>query len=402
MSDDQSVYDEWDVRTVVNASGTKTRIGGSRIRPEALDAMRSAAGSFVDLADLQALASERIASITGAEAGFVTSGAAAGLQLAAAAAIAGYDVGVVADLPETTDVADEIVMPRTHRTGYDHALRAAGATIVDVGTNDPCLGTGSTNLEPWELDRAITDDTAAVAYVQKSYSSPPLETVADVAHDNDVPVIVDAAAEVPPVDNLSAFVESGADVVVFSGGKGIRGPQTTGIVAGRQRYVESIAVQQLDMHVPAELWDPPRSLVDPDNFDGVPRQGIGRPMKVGKEELAGLLRALELFVEEDHAELGETWERTAQRLAEALRDVGLPVDVEPADGTSRAPVVVATVEEEAHGLSARGLVAALRAEDPRVYVGADRVPAGEITLNPICLEEDEVDYVVERVAANVQ
>lgn len=402
MSDDQTVYDEWGIPTVVNAAGTKTRIGGSLIRPEALDAMREAAGSFVDVADLQARASELIASITGAEAGYVTSGAAAGLELAAAAAIAGHDVGVMDDLPATEGVADEIVMPRTHRTGYDHALRAAGATIVDVGTNDPHLGTGATNVEPWELERAITDDTAAVAYVQKSYISPPLADVAEIAHAEDVPVIVDAAAEVPPLENLSTFVEAGADVVVFSGGKGIRGPQTTGIVAGRQEYVESIAVQHLDMHVPAALWDPPRSLVDPDNFDGVPRQGIGRPMKVGKEEIAGLLRALELFVEEDQAALREQWNRTARSMAEGLREVGLDVEFEPADGTNRAPVVVATVDQATHGLSARELVAALRREDPRVYVGADRAPDGEIVLNPMCLQDGEAEYVVDRIGSNLQ
>ena len=199
---DSSIYEELNVSTVVNAAGTKTRIGGSLIRTEAVEAMADAAGAFARISDLQAQASERIAAVTGAEAGYVTSGAAAGLELAAAACLAEDNVEVMARLPETDGVADEIVMPRTHRTGYDHALRAAGATIVDIGTNDRTLGTGATDVEPWEFDAAIGDDTAGVAVMQKEYTTPALERVVEVAHRNDVPVIVDAAAELPPKRNL--------------------------------------------------------------------------------------------------------------------------------------------------------------------------------------------------------
>ncbi|MFC4405522.1 aminotransferase class V-fold PLP-dependent enzyme [Haloarchaeobius iranensis] len=393
-----SVYDELNVPTVVNAAGTKTRIGGSRIRTEALDAMGDAAEEFVELADLQAAASDRIATVTGAEAGYVTSGAAAGLCLSAAAAIAGYDVSVMDRLPDTDGVPSDIVMPRTHRTGYDHAFRTAGADIVDVGTNDHHLGTGSTNVEPWELAAAIDEDTAAVGYVQKSYTQPPLPVVAEVAHEHDVPVIVDAAAEVPPVSNSSRFVEQGADMVVFSGGKGIRGPQTTGIVAGKREYVESIALQHLDMHVAADAWNPPERLVDPDNVEGVPRQGIGRPMKVGKEELVGLLYALDAFVEEGESRVPE-WQRRADSIADGLAAAGVPTQVTPGNETSVAPEVVVAVDEA--GTTATELVTDLRAERPRVYVGADRLDAGEVVVNPMCLTDDEADYVVERIVANV-
>jgi L-seryl-tRNA(Ser) seleniumtransferase len=176
---DGSIYDELDVPPVVNAAGTKTRIGGSRIRAEAVEAMSDAAEQFVRISDLQARASDLVAEATGAEAGYVTSGAAAGLELAAAACIAGEDPAAMARLPDTTELADAVVMPRTHRTGYDHAVRAAGATIVDVGTNDRHLGTGSTDVEPWELAAAIDEETAAVAVVQKEYGTlrcPPSST----------------------------------------------------------------------------------------------------------------------------------------------------------------------------------------------------------------------------------
>ncbi|MFB6295864.1 MAG: L-seryl-tRNA selenium transferase, partial [Halobacteriales archaeon] len=223
MDEGTTIYEELGVPRVINAASTKTRIGGSLIRPEAMEAMSRASESFVRISDLQARASELIQDVTGAEAGYVASGAAASMTLGIAACIAGDDLGAMDRLPETPGVPDEVVMPRTHRNGYDHAIRAAGATIVDVGTNDNHLGTGSTNVELWEIADAIGEDTAAVAYMEKSYTQPDLADVIEVAHDHDVPVLVDAAAELPPKENLRAFVEQGADLVAFSGGKAIRG-----------------------------------------------------------------------------------------------------------------------------------------------------------------------------------
>ena len=400
MSSD-SVYAELGVPTVVNAAGTKTRIGGSRIRPEAREAMDRAAEEFVRLSDLQAAASDRIAEVTGAEAGYVANGAAGALVLAAAATIAGTDPGTMARLPDTDGVADEIVMPRTHRTGYDHALRTAGATVVDVGTNDATLGTGARNVEPWEYADAIGEDTTAVAHVYKAYEGPPLAAVCEVAHDHDVPVIVDAAAELPPESNLSWFTEQGADLVAFSGGKGIRGPQTTGILAGRADLIESVAAQHLDTHATASVWDPPERLLDADRFDGVPRQGVGRPLKVGKEELVGLLAALDAFIEEDHDALAGEWHDRAESVAADLDAVdGLATTVE--DGAkSVAPTVSVTVDADAAGASAADLVLALRREEPRVFVGADGVDAGTFAVSPMCLTDEEAEYVVTRIRANL-
>jgi len=396
---DSSVYEELGVPTVVNAAGTKTRIGGSRIREEARDAMARASREFVRLSDLQAAASERIADATGAEAGYVTNGAAGALVLSAAACIAGTDPGTMSRLPDTEGVADEIVMPRTHRTGYDQALRGAGAEIVDVGTNDESLGTGSRNVEPWMYADAIGEDTVAVAHVYKADAGPPLEAVCELAHERDVPVIVDAAAELPPVDNLRWFTERGADLVAFSGGKGIRGPQTTGILAGRADLIESAAFQHLDAHAAEGVWHPPEGLIDPEKIEGVPPQGIGRPLKVGKEELVGLLAALDAFREEDHDATQREWRARAERVADALAGdeiLRTTIDDGPA---SVAPVVV--VDVDGGGIRASALVSALREEDPRVFVGADAVSEGRFTVNPMCLSDGEADYVVERVRANL-
>ncbi|ELZ04728.1 selenocysteine synthase [Natrialba chahannaoensis JCM 10990] len=401
-AEDESIYDELGVPAVINATGTKTRIGGSRIRPEALEAMARAGESFVRLSDLQAEASRRIAAVTGAEAGYVTSGAAAGLLLGAAAAIAGTDIQQMDRLPETDDVPDEIIMPRTHRTGYDHAFRAAGATIVDAGTNDRELGTGSTGVEPWEIEAAITEQTAAIGYVQKPYTEPPLETVAAIAHEHDIPVIVDAAAELPPTENLSRFIEEGADLVVFSGGKAIRGPQTTGIVAGRGDLIESVALQHLDMHAADSVWNPPASLIDGDSLEGVPRQGIGRPLKVGKEELVGLLVALESFREEDQAALATSWQQTAAQIAAELSEVaGFETRITAESDVSVAPEIVVHVDPGEASLSATTLVGDLRRETPRIFVGADRLDEDVFTINPMCLTEDEAAHVVARISNRV-
>lgn len=227
MNED-TVYAELDVPTVINGTGTKTRISGSLMDASAADAMREASKAFVRLSDLQARASTLISEVTTAEAGYVTNGASAGLTLCAAACIAGTDIETMDRLPDTAGTPSKIVMPRSHRNGYDHALRLAGATIVDIGGNDRYLGTGANNTERWEFERAIGEETVAVAYMAKSYSTPPLEEVVDVAHENDVPVIVDAAAELPPISNLSAFIEAGADSSYSVAGRPSGGPRRAG------------------------------------------------------------------------------------------------------------------------------------------------------------------------------
>ncbi|WP_137290776.1 aminotransferase class V-fold PLP-dependent enzyme [Natronorubrum halophilum] len=397
-----TIYDDLDVPPVVNATGTKTRIGGTLVREEALEAMNRAAEAFVRLSDLQAAASERIADATRAEAGYVTNGASSALTLAAAACIAGDDLEVMAQLPDTEGVPSEIVMPRTHRNGYDHALRVAGAEIVDVGANDYTLGTGSENTEPWEIEAAITDETVAVAYMEKPYTRPPLETVVEIVHDHDVPVIVDAAAELPPTENLSKFVEQGADLVAFSGGKAIRGPQSSGILAGREDLIKSAARQHLDMHASEPVYGPPESLVDVDDLPGVPRQGIGRSMKVGKEELAGLIAALDAFIEQDDRAVLDEWHDRAERIAAQLDEIdGLGTDLTNAGKTDAVTSVVVTVDEERSPVDTVSLVGALRAENPRIFVGADDVHQSRFTINPRCLPDDQAEYVVERIAAHI-
>ncbi len=390
----ENVYQRLGVEEVINAAGTKTRIGGSLIRPEAADAMREAANGFAEISELQARASELIRDVTGAEAGYVTSGASAGLTMAAAACIAGDDPEKMRQLPSTDGIPDRIVVPRSHRSSYDHAYRVAGATIADVGANDHRLGTGAENTKLWEIDAAIDEETVAVGYMQKPSTDPPLAEVVEVAHRHDVPVIVDAAAELPPVENLRRFVDAGADLVAFSGGKAIRGPQTTGILAGRKDLIRSTALQHLDMHEHRAIWDPPAGLIDSDAVDGIPGQGVGRGMKVSKEELVGLITALDLFVEEDFAASSRKWRAQAEGIVDDVDS--LDCVSTRVDGGDVATVVV-TVDGAAAPASATDVVRRLRTGSPPIFVGSDDIERDQFTINPMCLADGEADVLVDRL-----
>lgn len=398
MTSNTTIYDELGVPTVINCVGEQTRVGGTLIRPEAADAMRRAAEAYVHLGDLQARAGELIREVTGADAGYVTNGAASALTLGTAACMAGDSYEVMNQLPHTDDLPNEVVIPAAHRNEYEVAYRVAGARLVSAGMND--LGNGLESVEPWELDAAITDSTAAVTYVDRPHNQLPLGTVIDVAHENDVPVIVDAAAELPPKENLHRYTDAGADLVAFSGGKAVRGPQTTGILAGREDLVRSVALQQLPSGTHEDLWDPPQSLIDTDAVSGMPRHGIGRPMKVGKEELVGLIRALELFLEEDEREVLEVWNEIGSFLAEELRATdGLSVSVLNEDDPDR--VTELHVDTESDGPDVETLIQALRDEDPRIFVGEQTLDAGVFRIVPKNLTMEEARYVVERIRANV-
>jgi len=394
------IYDRFGVRARINAAGLLTRLGGSLMPTEVLDAMTEAAGSFIDMAELQAAASAVIARHTGAEAGLVSSGAAAGLTLGAAACLAGLDAGRMDRLPEADDGPNEIVMCRPHRTGYDHAIRAAGARIREVGFNDRATGAGVRDVEVWELEAAITPRAVAVAYMATPESQPPLAEVAAMAHRHRLPVLVDAAAQLPPVENLRRFVAQGADLVVFSGGKAIRGPQGTGILCGRRDLIASAALQQLDLDVRPETWRPPEPYLCRDALRGIPHHGIGRGFKVSKEEIVGLLVALDRFVELDHAAEQARQEALLVAIRDRLADAPhIRARLLSAAETGRDPLLEVCVDETAIGVSAFVLSLALQQGEPPVHLGERRAPQGILIVNPVGLREGEAEIVATRLRA---
>ena len=366
-------YERLGVRRRINAAGALTRLGGAVMAPEVMDAMAAASRASVDIGELQDAASQRIAEATGAEAGLVTTGAAAALTLAAAASIARWDVAKMAALPHADSFAHDILIPRTHRTGYAHALAASGARLVDIGHNDRGTGAGVRGLEAWEIESALSPSVVAVAFSANAASLADLPTVAAVCRANGVPLIVDAAAQLPPKENLKRFVSMGADLVAFSGGKALGGPQASGILAGRRDLLASALLQQLDMDVAPETWTPPK-MVDRANLRGVPHHGIGRGFKAGKEEIVGLLTALDRFVKADDAADNARLEARLKAIAAALG--GHDVKLVPSSVTGRVPVL------EIAAPDALALSACLQRGDPPVHLSERHAVRGVLTLDP--------------------
>lgn len=349
------------VPSVINAAGAYTLLGGSRLAPGVAAAMADVSDTFLDLDLLQRRVGARIAELTWNEACFVASGAAAGVAVAIAACVAGTDPMAIDAFPIAG--TRDVVMQASHRNGYDYSARMTGVRLVEVGATDRAPSEA-------ELRAALVPSTACVLL----FTGPPyeahslaVESVVAVARAAGVPVVVDAAGQVPPVANLWRYTrELGADLAVFSGGKGIRGPQTTGLVLGRPDLVEACLA------------------------NANPRHSIGRPMKVGKEELLGILAAVEWTVQQDEAALFARWERTVERWVAALGGDAIP-GVEARRGFpgvhDNVPQCVVRVARWT-ATERDGFVAALKTADRPVAIRAG-LAADELQLNPMFVREGE-------------
>ena len=389
-----TVYDDLGVKTLINAKGTATRLSGGIMRPEVAAAMVEASQACVDIAELQAAASRIIAAATGAEAGYVASGASACLLIGAAACITGLDPGRMARLPDTTGMKNQCVMVRSQRNFYDHAIRAAGLKIVEVGLPDRYAGAGVRDAEAWEIDDAITDDTACVFYVADAQSRPSLPEVVAVAHARNVPVLVDAAAQLPPQDNLRRFISEGADLVAFSGGKALGGPQASGILAGRRELVMAAALQHLDLDVFWAMWSPPPTLIDKYRLKGAPQHGIGRSCKAGKEEIVGLLTALHLFISEGDAARHARWLKDCETIAATLD--GFLVTITGSNDIGAVPAVEITLDPER--MSPTELCMRLLSGEPTVALDPALRDKGIVIVNPMCLRPGDAELAGQQIA----
>ena len=389
-----TVYDDLGVKTLINAKGTATRLSGGIMRPEVAAAMVEASQACVDIAELQAAASRIIAAATGAEAGYVASGASACLLIGAAACITGLDPGRMARLPDTTGMKNQCVMVRSQRNFYDHAIRAAGLKIVEVGLPDRYAGAGVRDAEAWEIDDAITDDTACVFYVADAQSRPSLPEVVAVAHARNVPVLVDAAAQLPPQDNLRRFISEGADLVAFSGGKALGGPQASGILAGRRELVMAAALQHLDLDVVWDMWTPPPTLIDKYRLKGAPQHGIGRSCKAGKEEIVGLLTALHLFISEGDAARHARWLKDCETIAATLD--GFLVTITGSNDIGAVPAVEITLDPER--MSPTELCMRLLSGEPAVALDPALRDKGIVIVNPMCLRPGDAELAGQQIA----
>jgi L-seryl-tRNA(Ser) seleniumtransferase len=302
-------YEKYGLRRVINAAGTLTKVGGSISPPEVFKDMEDASKSFVQIPKLQLWAGRAIAEATGAEAGLPTAGSSNSILLAAAACIMrnteleGYDpsnqetwTNLIQKLPlQTNGLKTEFIVQKSNRNVYDHAVECAGGRFVEVGTED-----GATEEE---LEKAFNPQKTAAYYISDRSRGGhlPLAKVAKIAHKHGVPVVIDAASELPPKKNLKRYIEKGADLVIISGGKFISGPNNSGILAGRKDLIKLAHLQAYPFH------------------------GIGRSSKMCRETIVGFVTALKKYLELDEEPLFDVWEEKARWITEQLD--GIP-DVE--------------------------------------------------------------------------
>jgi D-glucosaminate-6-phosphate ammonia-lyase len=364
----KEMYDSLGVKPLINASGTTTMWGGTKLRPEVAEVMRKTSTVMVDINQLNKAAGKVLAEICGAEAGLVVSGSGGGLVMQAAAVMAGNDPKKMMRLPDSTGMKNEIIIHKSQRFAYDQLYRAAGAKFVEIGDGRRCY--------PWQLEAAFTENTAAVAYLFAAFVSRraiPLPEVCEIAHAHGVPVIVDAASTLPPRDNLRRFIREGADLVILSGGKGIRGPQGTGVLVGRADLIEAAAA------------------------NASPNQFLGRSMKVAKEEIMGLVTALQIFNDEDEDADIAHHRKMAERVVDALIEIpGLRVSVQHDEWDYLVPTALIEFTSEWNGPSRDQVFQAMATGEPAIHLYQLGDP-DEFGVEPINLDEEELEIVIRRL-----
>jgi L-seryl-tRNA(Ser) seleniumtransferase len=283
----RDVLQELGVRTFINAAGTYTALTSSLMPPEVMAAMVNASRHFVSITELQDAVGKRIASLLECEAAMVTSGAAGALTVGTAACLTGKDPKKILQLPDLTGMKSEVIVQKTHRYGYDHAVRATGIRMVEVGSAA-------------EFEAAVSEKTAMALFFNDAdpRGQVKMEEFVRLCKKHSVPSFNDAAADVPPVENFKKYTKMGFDLVTFSGGKGICGPQSAGLLLGRKDLIEA-----------ARLNTSPYS------------DTIARGMKVNKEEMVGMLVALEMYVKRDHEAEAREWDRRVAVIANAAKKV---------------------------------------------------------------------------------
>jgi L-seryl-tRNA(Ser) seleniumtransferase len=368
----KSIYASIGVRPLINARGTVTIVGATRVQPEVRAAMDQASREYVHLDELMDGVGRRLSELTGAEWGIVTSGASAALSVGTAACVAGGDPDKVAQLPNLTGLKDEVIMPRYSRSAYDHAAKVVGARIVEVSSRE-------------ELESAVGPRTAMVmvAAGRASQDGPlSLDVISSVVSTHKIPILVDAAADELVVPN--PYLTRGADLVVYSGGKCLRGPQCAGLLLGRRDLVRA-------------AW-----------VNSAPHHGFGRGFKVGREEIVGMLTAVEMWMKRDHAAEQRLWTSWLEHIAGRLADVpGVSTSIEQPRGLSnRTPSLRVQWDTARIALTGEQVEKLLWDGEPRIAVsGAGSFlpfpPNTEpnISIVPYQLDAGEERVIAERVRA---
>ena len=353
-------FRELGVRPFINAAGTYTAMTASLMPPEVMEAINYASKQYVMLDELHDRVGERIAKRLRCEAAMVTSGAASALTLGTAAVLTGTDRQKMVDLPNLAGMKGEVIIQKAHRFGYDHAVRNCGVRLVEVETRE-------------DLERAVNEKTAMMLFYNNNNKEGriPDEEFAELGRKHGVPTLNDAAADVPPVENFWKYTGMGFDLVAFSGGKGIRGPQSAGLLLGRRGLIEA-----------ARLNAPPNG------------NTIGRGLKVNKEEILGMLVALELFLEKDHVREGREFERRAEVIRSSVTAVpGVKAEVFVPEIANHVPHVRISWNG-ADEAAATAAVKAMRDGEPSIGI---RSEAGALVVGVWMMQPGEEKIVARRL-----
>jgi uncharacterized pyridoxal phosphate-dependent enzyme len=362
-----SVYERLGVKHVINATGTVTNLGGSLMPPEVVAAWADASRHFVNLLDLQEKVGQRIARLIGVEAALVTTGAAGALLLGTAGVVSRGDRDCIRRLPDTTSMKNEVLIQRSHRSCYDNQIINVGARLIDVETAA-------------DVRRAVNKRTALMFFMNMADGSGRIQRAEwlELARALRVPTLLDAAADVPPLDRLAGYNRMGFDLVAFSGGKAMRGPNDTGLLLGR------------------------RDLIAAARLNANPHCGtIGRMMKVSKEDMIALLAAVERFVNLDHAAEQHEFERRIGVIEDAVRAIP-SVELErvvPAIA-NRVPHLQIAWDERRLKVTRARLTRELMEGDPPIQIG--RVSGtGErgVLISVLTLQNGEERSVADRLRA---
>jgi L-seryl-tRNA(Ser) seleniumtransferase len=353
-------FKELGVRPFINAAGTYTDMTASLMPPEVMDAINYASRHFVPLNELHDRIGERIATLLKAEAAMVASGAASAMTLGTAGVLTGIDGQKIIDLPKLAGMKSEVIMLKSHRFGYDHAVRNTGVTIVEVETAE-------------ELERAITPQTAMMLFYNNNNSLGQVrhEQFVELGRKHGVVTMNDCAADVPPVENLWKYTAMGFDLVAFSGGKGIRGPQSAGLLLGRKDLIAAA-----------------RANAAPNG------NTIGRGMKVNKEEMVGMLAALERYLKLDHEALDREYQRRADVILKSLAGLpGLTAEITVPEVANHVPHVAIKIDEAAAGITGPDVSRKLREGTPSIGVR----PGPELLVGVWMMEPGEDKVVAKRL-----
>jgi L-seryl-tRNA(Ser) seleniumtransferase len=357
------IYERLGVRTRINAKGTYTFLSGSLMPPEVSQAMEEASHHYVWLPELHEAVGRKIAQMLGVEAAMVTSGAAGAIMLGTAACVAGKDPERIERLPDITGMKGEVIIQKTHRNAFDHAIRNVGVKLVVVETAE-------------EMESAVSEKTAMMYFLNAAQNQGKvgLREFIDIGKRHGVPTFNDAAADVPPPSHLSDYNKMGFDLVAFSGGKGLRGPQCAGLLLGRKDLIEA-----------ALLNNNPHE------------DTIGRPCKVGKEEICGMFAALERYLKVDHVAEWKDWEArldTIEKTVSAVRGVQMGRFVP--DVANHVPHLYFQWDEKAFGLTQAECAKQLEDGEPSIVCLAGEYPHG-LSVTPFMMMPGEERIVARRL-----